>query len=75
MSWAGGGSSHNPDALRILSSVSSDGTILVWNVETPSTPLCKIYLPEWLMSCNFEKREGRLLTVGGLSGKVWIFGL
>ena len=75
ISWAGAGSSKNPEATYMLASVSSDGSIMVWNTQKKAV-ISKIAVrsqENWLMCCAFERREGSLLAAGGMEGKCYLY--
>ena len=77
ISWAGHGSSKNPEGKFMLASVTDLGELTIWNTERqrPMFRANAISDDPWLLSCVFEHRECALLATGGAEGKLHLFRL
>lgn len=75
LSWAGYGSSRNPEGSLMLASVTDQGELTIWNTQKlrPIFRANVISDDPWLMTCAFEHRESALLATGGIEGKLHIF--
>lgn len=75
ISFAGHGSSRNPEGQYMLCSVTDQGEITIWNYikEKPMFRTNIITEDPWLITCAFEHRESALLVTGGSEGKLHLF--
>ena len=75
ISWAGHGSSRNPEGSLMLASVTDEGEVTIWNTlkQKPMFRSNIISEDPWLMCCSFEHTESALLATGGAEGKLHLF--